>query len=231
MRLNERQTKIVEVLKERKRMSVVQLAKQFFVSEMTIRRDLKLLEEESYIVRYNGGAMIKNGDGDIMPIKYRRLLHIKQKTNLAKMAEKYLKDSINVFIDSSSTCMYIIPLIAEHKDIHIFTNSVQTVIAAAERGIKCTLIGGNYYKYDMCTVGSIAEEFLRGINADIAFFSSAGLSDDGFITDHDELQTAIRKIVMSKCDTNIFLFDNHKLHKKYIYTLCHKDDVTETFIL
>ena len=230
MILNERQLKIIELLKKEKRMSVSKLSQQFFVSEMTVRRDLRLLEEECYLSRYQGGALIKDGETS-MPIKYRRLLHAKQKAKLAEKAKKYIRNSMNVFLDSSSTCAYLIPLLAEYDDIHIVTNSVPAVIAAAERGIRCTLAGGDYYKHDMCTVGSIAESFLHGINVDIDFFSSLGLSDDGIITDSDEQQNSARKIVMQNCNVNIFMFDDHKLHKKYLYTLCGTDEITDLIIL
>lgn len=230
MTLNQRQSDILEELKNRKRMSVALIAKLFFVSEMTVRRDLKLLEDEGYLIRYNGGAMLCDSE-DCMPISFRKLLHSKQKAELAKKVQGLLHNSMNVYIDSSSTCMYIIPFIAEYKNMRIITNSVQNLLAASERSIPCTLVGGDYYKHDMCTVGSISEEFLQNINVDIAFFSSLGLSDDGLITDNDEFQTAIRKIVMKNCDNSIFLFDSHKLHKKCLYTLCSGDDVKKIIII
>ena len=67
MILNERQEQIIETLKKEKRISVKKLSEMFFVCEMTIRRDLKELEESGYIKRYSGGAMI-NSEEDLMPI-------------------------------------------------------------------------------------------------------------------------------------------------------------------
>lgn len=138
---------------------------------------------------------------------------------------------MNVFIDSSSTCLYLIPLLSEYKEIHVITNSVMSLLAAAERNLPCTLVGGDYFKRDMCTVGSIAEEFLRPLNVDAAFFSSKGLSDDGLITDSDERQNAVRRIVMANSPVNVLLLDSHKCRKKYLYTLCRTEDVTEMILL
>lgn len=230
MNINHRQAEISEELKKEKRMSVSALARKFHVSEMTIRRDLKILEEKGCIKRYNGGAIFCS-DEICLPIGYRKMLHAKQKAELAKRTKKFLGDSMNIFLDSSSTCSYIIPILSEYENIHIVTNSVQSTLAATEYNISCTLVGGNFYARDMCTVGSICDAFLQNINVDIAFFSSLGLSDDGLITDCDEFQNSVRKTVMKNCQTNIFLFDSHKLHKKYLYTLCCKDDVTELIIL
>lgn len=229
MNLNQRQHDISEELKKRKRMSVSELSQKFHVSEMTIRRDLKLLEEKGYIKRYTGGAMFCSNE--ILPIGYRKMLHSKQKVELAKRTKVFLHNSMNVFLDSSSTCSYIVPILSEYENIHIVTNSVQSTLAAAEYNISCTLVGGTFYARDMCTVGSMCDDLLQNINVDIAFFSSLGLSEDGLITDCDELQNSVRKTVMKNCRTNIFLFDSHKLNKKYLFTLCNKDDVNELIIL
>lgn len=228
--LNERQQDIVEFIKKEKRASVKKLATQFFVSEMTIRRDLKELENQNYLKRYNGGAVYCRSDS-LLPIEMRKFLNAKEKNILSKRAEKYLRDSQTVFIDSSSTCMYIIPLLTDYNDITIITNSVQNLLVAAEHHIRCSIAGGNYYERDMCTVGSETENYLRNINVDIAFLTTSGLSDDGVISDIDERQTAVRKAVMENSKKNLFLFESGKLHKKFPYTLCRTDMADDIFMI
>ena len=228
--LNERQQDIVEFIKKEKRASVKKLASQFFVSEMTIRRDLKELENQNYLKRYNGGAVYCRSDS-LLPIEMRKFLNAKEKNILSKRAEKYLRDSQTVFIDSSSTCMYIIPLLTDYNDITIITNSVQNLLVAAEHHIRCSIAGGNYYERDMCTVGSETENYLRNINVDIAFLTTSGLSDDGVISDIDERQTAVRKAVMENSKKNLFLFESGKLHKKFPYTLCRTDMADDIFMI
>ena len=220
--LNERQQDIVEFIKKEKRASVKKLAAQFFVSEMTIRRDLKELEIQKYLKRYNGGAIYYGSDLSL-PVNVRKFLNAKEKNMLSRKAEKYLRNGLTVFIDSSSTCMYIIPLLAEYDNITIITNSVQNVLIASEHHISCIVAGGEYCECDMCTVGSETENYLRNINVDIAFFTTLGLSDDGVISDSDERQTAVRKAVMENSKKNLFLFESGKLHKKFPYTLCRTD--------
>ena len=75
-------------------------------------------------------------------------------------------------------------------------------------------------------VGSLAEQYVRDLNADIAFFTTAAISNDGVISDFDVRQTMIRKIVMQNAKQNIFLFENEKRGKRLLYTLCHANDVT-----
>lgn len=230
MILNERQEQIIETLKKEKRISVKKLSEMFFVCEMTIRRDLKELEESGYIKRYSGGAMI-NSEEDLMPIEFRRLLHSKEKKQIAALTKKYLSDNIAVFIDSSSTSHCIIPLLAEYKNITIVTNSVQCLLIASKYHIKCIIAGGNYYERDRCCVGAKTTDFLSYINVDVAFFSSLGISDDGVISDIDEEQMAVRRVVMKNSAKKIFMFDNTKQHKTYMYKLCRADDADDIIII
>ena len=230
MVLNERQEKIVFYLKEQKRASVKKMSEKFFVSEMTIRRDLKELEKQGYLRRYNGGALYSDQE-HTLPITARRLINSEGKKHLAEKAGKYLRDGLTIFIDSSSTCTYLIPLLAEYQQITIITNSLMTIQYASKFHIRCILAGGVYYEPDMCTIGSITSEFLYNINADVAFFSTLGLSEDGIISDSDEGQTAVRRAIMKNCQKNIFLFDKEKINRKYPFTLCRTDQITDFFII
>lgn len=230
MVLNERQEKIVSYLKEQRRVTVKKMSEIFFVSEMTIRRDLKELEKQGYLRRYNGGALYSDHE-HTLPITARRLINSEEKKHLAERAGKYLRDGLTIYIDSSSTCTYLIPLLAEYQQITIITNSLMAVHYASQFHIRCILAGGEYYEQDMCTIGSMTDEFLHNINADVAFFSALGLSEDGIISDSDERQTAVRRAIMKNCQKNIFLFDNEKINRKYPFTLCRTDQVTDVFII
>lgn len=226
--MNSRQSGILTLLKNEKRMSVQKLAKHFFVSEMTVRRDLREMEQSGYIKRYHGGAILD--DSSLLPITVRKFEHFDRRDAIMNNARKHLKNNLTVFLDSSSTCTYIIPAIAEFEGITIVTNSVQNVLSAEKHHIKCVLAGGDYYEHDMCTIGSCAESFLRGINADVSFFSAQGISSDGIISDSDENQSAIRKIMLENSEKSIFFFNKSKTNTKYTYTICRGEIVDEIII-
>ena len=227
--LNERQNGILAFLEQEGRASVKKLAEHFFVSEMTVRRDLKEMERCGYLQRYNGGAVYSGRDE--LPVNIRKFTHLKEKKPLTQNAKKFLKDYDTVFIDSSSTCMYIIPVLAEYKGIKLVTNSVQNLLAAAEYHIPCIITGGSYYEHDMCCIGGITEEFMRNINVDVAFFSLLGITDDGIISDSDEAQLAVRKAAMQNSKKNVFFFDESKKGKRYIYTVCRAEEADGVFVL
>lgn len=225
MELNERQQAIINLLREKGKISVVRLSQTLNYSEMTIRRDLTKMEKAGLLKRSHGMAL--ENDINSQPITTRSFAQDDEKRKLCKEASKHLKDKMTVFLDSSSTCMYLIPYIAEHKEMCIFTNSVQVLLSAANFHIPCYLSGGKYFEKDMCLLGSQAENYATNINVDIAFFSCAGYSEDGRITDDSEEQTAVRIAAMKNAKKTIMLFDSTKKNMIYAFTVCHKDDIYE----
>lgn len=226
MELNLRQKEIMKILEVKGSVSVYELSKTLYASEMTIRRDLTDMEKGGFLRRYRGGAVLKINLGE-MPIKERLLLHKEEKEELSKRCLPFLKDDLAVFIDSSSTCQYLLPHLTQFKNITVLTNSVSSLLTASRLHLPCILVGGEYYEQDMCMVGSIAEEQVKNLNVDVAFLTTAGISSDGVITDFDLKQTAIRKIIMKNSKKNIFLFEKEKIGKKFLYTLCDKNDGVE----
>lgn len=229
MNYDDRKKDILDILYEKGRVSVSELSKTLFVSEMTIRRDLSDLERKGVLRRYRGGAVLAATDSD-MPISRRFFVDEDEKIMLSKKAVSFLDNDLTVYIDSSSTCQYIIPYMSRFKNITIITNSVNALLIASKSKTPCILIGGTYYEQDMCFVGSIAEQYAKQFVVDIAFFSTLGLSEEGIISDSDIEQTMIRKIIMQNSKKNIFLFEKSKLNKKFFYILCNKNDADEIII-
>ena len=223
MELNERQQNILNILREKGKISVSSLSKELNYSEMTVRRDLTKMEKAGLLKRSHGMAL--ENDINSQPITTRSFAQDGEKRKLCKEASVYLEDKMTVFLDSSSTCMYLIPYIAEHKEMCIFTNSVQVLLSAANFHIPCYLTGGKYFEKDMCLLGAQAEKYAENINVDVAFFSCAGYMEDGRITDDSEKQTAVRLSAMKNAKKSIMLFDSTKKNITYAFTVCHKDDI------
>ena len=229
METQNREKDILDILYEKDRVSVSELAKTLFVSEMTVRRDLSTLEKKGVIKRYRGGAVLSTVSNE-MPISRRFFVDEDEKKELGRQAAKFLSDNLTVYIDSSSTCQYIIPHMNKFKNLMLITNSVNSLLYASKLQIPCVLLGGKYYDRDMCLVGSMTEEFAAQFNVDLAFFSPLGISEDGVVSDIDSEQTSVRKIIMKNAKKKVFLFEKNKFNKTYLYTLCHKNDIDELLI-
>lgn len=225
MELNARQQEILDILYEVGKISVAELSKKLYVAEMTIRRDLTAMEKSGFLRRYHGGAVLMVNQKE-MPLSHRIKFDEKEKKALSKKCLSFLKDNMVIFIDSSSTCQYIIPHIATFKNMKIVTNSVKALLTASSLHIPCILIGGDYYAPDMCLTGSIAEQYAKELNVDVSFFTTAAYSTDGVISDFDEKQLYIRKIMLKNSTQSVFLCEKRKIGKKMLHTLCRSEDIT-----
>ena len=88
-------------------------------------------------------------------------------------------------------------------------------------------MGGYYDAEEHAFIGSAAERYVQGVNADIFFFSSSALSNEGEISDVSEVETALRRVMLTRARRRVFLCDSSKLGDRRTFVVCNKDDVTD----
>jgi len=144
MSITKRQEEILEHLNEHIFLTVERLAELTFTSASSIRRDLSTLQNLSLIKRTHGGASIFNAVNQAIPLNSRMSKNITEKQRIAKKAASLLRDGQSVMLDGSSTAGFLVPYIAKHKDMILFTNNMHTAINAVNYGITTHCIGGSH---------------------------------------------------------------------------------------
>ena len=230
MELNNRQKKILQTVNNTGAVKVAELSRSLYFSEMTIRRDLQLMENEGLLKRVHGGAVMNESEFQY-PIWYRMEINKEQKKELALRAAKYLHDGQVIFFNTSSTLAYLLPYLQQYKNLQIITNSVPQLFQISKMHIPCYLTGGRYNEIEGSLSGRQAESFLKSINPDIAFLSCEGLSTDGLVTDSDADLAEIDKIAVERAKTAVLLMDRSKLNSLHTYTVCRADQLTEVILL
>ena len=230
MELNNRQKQILQIVNATGQVRVSALSESLFFSEMTIRRDLHMMEKEGLLKRVHGGA-VKNESDFQYPISYRIEINKEQKRNLASLSTKYLHDGQCIFFNSSSSLTYLLPYLQKYKDLTVITNSVYLLLHMAHMRITCFLTGGCYNEVEQSLSGRQAEEFLKGVYPDIAFLSCEALSDDGYVTDSDPDLAAIAGIAVKQSKRSILLMDPSKVGTISTYKICHTDQLTDVILL
>ena len=91
--------------------------------------------------------------------------------------------------------------------------------------VKLYCTGGLFDSHSSIFYGNSAENYVSNIGADLFFFSSQAISEDGEISDVSEEETSLRKVMLSRSKKKIFLCDSSKLGLQKTFTLCSKDDV------
>lgn len=225
MSTHQREEKYIRLLAGRDH-TVKELAEKLFISEPTVRRDIALLKEKEILVSKNGVVRLKVSFSDKrIPLFIRETEQNEEKVRIAERAAKHVKDGDVVMLDASTTAYHLLPHLVKFKNLILITNGAKTAIEAASIGIKTICTGGELAPESFCYVGADAESVLRRYNADIAFFSCRGLSNDGRVTDNSILENGIRRIMMENSARSFLLCDKSKHGKVYINTLCHTKDL------
>lgn len=202
----QRENQIIELLKETTYATVDYLSQKLFISPSSIRRDLTKLENRGLVKRSHGGVSLLSAQPGMAPFSIRLQENKREKIAIVREASKIIKPGTSIFIDSSTTALNFSTFLTSDMNLTIFTNNITLAHLLASKHIPTYCIGGLVSDCnDVITTGSFALEMLSNLYADIFFFTSAALSEDGIITDTNENETAIRKMMLSHSKEKVFL--------------------------
>ncbi len=223
----ERQDNILEVLKKRKYCTVSYLSKQLFVAPITVRRDLTEMESAGLIIRCYGGATVPEYENREVPFDIRNKNNFSEKEKLAKRASELIRDGDILFLDASSTVNHITEYLSSKQNLTVITNSMLIAEKLKEKDIRCYLTGGMTVENSYALVGSIAEQTLSGLCANICFFSAQGIDEQGVISDQSEAEASLRRLMIKNSQKQIFLFDSSKYKKRFTFKICSVEDISD----
>ncbi len=221
----ERQEEIIRILEERKSVSVHSLAERLYSSESTIRRDLCALERSGRVRRTFGGAVLEESNTKEVPLFLRLSRNGEAKKHIAEKAARLIENGKVIFLDASTTVAYLVPHLKQFKNLTVITNSPNTSLELGRSGITSYCTGGRLLESSEAYVGGEAEDFIRRFNADIMFFSSRGISVEGYITDSSVEESQIRRVMMAHTEKKYYLYDESKLGGKYLCNICSASEV------
>ena len=221
----EREKIILETLLKQKKVSVKELSGILYISEPSVRRDLADLERQNLIKRIHGGAVIEETalSKNKIPFLIREYEQSSAKSVIAQKAIELVKDNDVVFLDASTSAFRLIPFLASKRNLTVITNGVKALSGLAEYDINAISTGGRLISSCLALVGEDAYRTIESVNANIAFFSCRGLSDDGYLTDISPEENFIRQKMIKHSDRSYLLCAQDKIGKKYFHNLCHKD--------
>jgi DeoR family fructose operon transcriptional repressor len=127
-----RHQKIMNILNEKKSVSNQVLLESLFVSEATLRRDLSKLESLGLITRTHGHTHLKESSNIESSILIRSQKNVKEKKRIAQMCLNHLSNNSSIFIDSSSTVGYMLPLLTNYRDLTFITNGINNALVLSQ---------------------------------------------------------------------------------------------------
>ena len=221
---NQRHEEILEILKRERFASVSDLSQRLFASQPTIRRDLTLLEKQGYLRRSHGGAIPADERNNI-PVSFRSGAHTGQKIKICKVAATLIQDGSLIFTDASTTALHITSYTKSDSNVTVLTNGYLACKLFSDKGVRVFSTGGRLLSDSLAFVGESARKTVAQYNADIMFFSSSSLSEDGTISDYSEEETSLRLCMAKMAKTKVFLCDETKFQKTSAFNLFTLSDI------
>ena len=208
---------ILDIIKTQGYVTVKYLCEELHYSTATINRDLNDLQKQKLIVRHYGGAELVEQKGTPLVFRYHKMRPVKRL--ISKKAAELIQDGMTVFIDGSTTTQYMAECIQNIKDLTVITNNLNLVSHLSEAGVKCICLGGAIVEAPYMTGGEDTALQAKTYTADLAFFSTAGVTADGNISESNGY-FGLHQAMLERAKKSVFLVDHQKIGVERNRVLC-----------
>lgn len=212
MDIEERQDRIADLVRSRKRVKAHALSEMFDVSVETIRKDLMDLQQAGVLVRVHGGAQLRPA-GQESAYERRRRLNTEAKEQIARLAADTLGEGATIYLDYGTTTYALAAeLVRRGERFTVLTNALPIVnlLAESER-IETVVLGGILRRNERSLFGPLAERALESFYMDAGFFGCAGIHPVAGMTNHHPLEAAASRLAMAHCASVAVVADADKL--------------------
>lgn len=214
MLANQRRDKILELLKEDGSAKVIQLAKIFRVSEVTIRQDLEKLEKEGLVTREHGGAYLKEIEKQVRDFALMNQTNLEKKSVIGQKAASLIEDGDTIILDSGSTTTEIAKNLVGRKNLTVITNALNiTLLLGVEQGIEVIMTGGEFKPPTLSLTGQKAAVFFNDIHVDKLFLATAGISLRSGLTYPSLSDIVVKKAMIEVAEIVYLVADSTKIGK------------------
>lgn len=229
----QRRYNMLQYINDHGRVTFEEIKNQFpDVSDMTLRTDLKALDEQGSIIRLRGGARSIHETTKASDPYFKRVLRNQdKKLQIAQKAVEYLnaqlalRPNLTIYLDSGST----ITEIAKHfpdEWCTIVTSSISNAYAlSALRKPTVIVNGGTLNRFNCCCDNARNLAELERMNFDIMIFAVAGFSEQEGFTCVKEIMDEVRGVIMQHSKKVIIPIDSTKIGVAYPITHARLEDV------
>lgn len=222
----DRQRAVLEYIQEHHSATVTEMSKRFFISETSIRRDLARLEKAGLIRKTYGGAVLVDGNNEVLSLVARQQVESESKIAIARKAAALVSNGQIIFMDSSSTVLSMVPFLSHLQNLSIITTSLKTAAMLMDYPqLKVYIVGGLLNPRTFSISGSLTCQMLGDMYANMFFVSPRGVDESGTVFLTDEEEAATRRMMMKHSNRNILLCSTSKLGQRSAFCMCNLQDI------
>lgn len=220
-----RHEEILKILTRLRSISVQELTNRLNVSEVTIRKDLNILEEMGFIVRSHGRATLAEDSRTLSTLSKRKGVNIKEKRAIAEKARSLIKEGDTIYIDTGSTCRFLAEAV-RNMSLRVITNSLDVMnVLAEEPGISLVSLGGNYRKEAGSFLGPLPIEALKNFQIETCFVGATGILPKGVFSSQNILESQMKQQILSVSGRRIILADSSKAGKSAFSVFARSENI------
>jgi DeoR family transcriptional regulator, aga operon transcriptional repressor len=211
----ERRRAILEILNRDGRVLVLDLARRFETSQVTIRKDLEELHAHALIHRTHGGALpAREGALEDPTLREKEKLHRKEKLRIAQTAAGMVQEGQVVILDSGTTTTAIAHSLRHFHHLTVVTNAVNIAAELSGTAVEVILTGGTLRKNSFSLVGPIAEETLHRLNADVLFLGVDGFDVQYGLSTPNLLEAKVNRVMVEVAKRTVAVCDSSKFGRR-----------------
>lgn len=214
---------ILERLRSDGPVEVGALARLLHVSEATIRRDLRQLEERQLVTRVHGGASLPTAQEP--PFAHVATSHVPAKDAVAWEAAQLVSDGDVLLLDIGTTTHRLAAAL-RGRTVTVMTSSLAVYEElATDSSVELILLGGVVRRNYRSTVGFLTEQALRQVHAGTLFLGTSGVRPDGTVLDTTVVEVPVKQAMMAAAERIVLLADGSKFPGGGLARVCGASDV------
>jgi DeoR family fructose operon transcriptional repressor len=194
------------------------LASEFGVHDMTIRRDFDALSEQGLMERVRGGARLRERMSEELNHQLRAGRHTEAKSAIARAAVALIDDGDTIAFDASTTALHLVRLMSG-RAVSAIVSSLDAAAILAAAGTDFVLIGGTFHAEARSFTGVLFEDAMARLHPDKLFFSTKGFHAALGLTDSHLPEVGAKRAMLRSGATAIGLIDSSKFGRRALATI------------
>jgi DeoR/GlpR family transcriptional regulator of sugar metabolism len=211
MLASERRKLILERVAEHQSIEAQALADELDVSVMTIRRDIKRLEQDGFLRQTYGGATVQVTRSVELGFNSRALQFSAQKRRIGASAARLIETGQTLFLGEGTTTAQFAQFLPPHPHLLVITASLSHASLLCSRKINVIALGGKLHADELTMTGPIAETTIHRFYADVCVLGAAGVDPIVGVTELDYEVASLHRLMMERSRHTIVLADHSKL--------------------
>jgi DeoR family transcriptional regulator of aga operon len=226
MTIAERHKHILDALSKAGFVTVADLSKELDVTMVTIRKDLKILEDKGLLYRSHGSATPVSPYVNDRSVNEKKLVRVEEKTKIALFAKELVDEDDAIIIGSGTTLVAFAQAIPKNRKLTVLTAAMNVTLALIDAvEVEIVQLGGVVRKSSSSVVGNYAEEMLKHFACSKLFLSADGISLDYGLTTSHMMEAHLNAQMMKGVQKTILLADSSKFGKKGFGKICNLEDI------